>query len=94
FVIKALADGVDGVLILGCHIGDCHYVSGNHRTKKRFEVFSKMLGHMGIDPRRIRLDWASAAEAKEFAEIIAQFTETIKELGPNKYAGNHGRETT
>jgi F420-non-reducing hydrogenase iron-sulfur subunit len=93
FVIKALAEGVDGVLILGCHIGDCHYVTGNHRTKKRFEIFSKLLGHMGIDPRRIRLDWASAAEAIEFAKIISDFTETIKELGPNEYAGKHERAT-
>lgn len=91
FVIKALADGIDGVLVLGCHIGDCHYVSGNHRTKKRFEVLSKLLEHMGIDPRRLRLDWASASEGDRFSQIITEFTETVKKLGPNKLTDYYGR---
>ncbi len=89
FVLKALSDGVDGVLILGCHIGDCHYVTGNHRTLKRFQVLERLLEHIGIDPRRIRLDWASAAEAEPFAKMIREFTEQIRELGPNPYAGSY-----
>ncbi len=89
FVIKALSDGVDGVLILGCHIGDCHYVTGNHRTMKRFQVLERLLEHIGIDPRRIRLDWASAAEAEPFWNMIREFTEQIRELGPNPYAGSY-----
>lgn len=89
YVIKALSDGVDGVLILGCHIGDCHYATGNHRTLKRFKVLERLLEHIGMDPQRIRLDWASAAEAEPFSNIIREFTETIRELGPNPYAGSY-----
>ena len=90
YVIKALAEGIDGVLVLGCHIGDCHYVTGNHRTKKRFELLSKILAHVGIDPRRLRLDWASASEGERFSQIVTEFTETIRELGPNPFGGSHG----
>ncbi len=92
FVIKALSDGIDGVLVLACHIGDCHYATGNHRTLKRFKVLERLLEHLGMDPRRIRLDWASASEAEPFSNIIREFTETIRELGPNPYAGGYDRE--
>ena len=92
FVIKALSQGIDGVLVLGCHIGDCHYITGNHRTLKRFEVLTRLLGHMGVDPRRLRLDWASASEGDRFTEIVTEFTNTIKELGPNNLADYHGRK--
>lgn len=84
YVLKCLADGIDGVLILGCHIGDCHYINGNHRTKKRIPIMKRMLGYIGIDPRRLRLDWVSASEGERFQRIITEFTNEIKNLGPNE----------
>jgi len=83
FVVKALSSGADGVLVLGCHIGDCHYMYGNHRTKKRMAILERILGYLGIDPRRMRLEWVSAAEGARFAEVVTEFTEQIKSLGPN-----------
>ena len=82
FVLKALNDGADGVLISGCHIGDCHYISGNEYTKDRFErLYGIVIKQLGIDPRRVRLEWVSASEGKRFAEVITGFTEDIKKLG-------------
>ena len=83
FVVKALSSGADGVLVLGCHIGDCLYMYGNHRTKKRMAILEKILGYLGIDPRRMRLEWISAAEGSKFAEVVTEFTEEMRELGPN-----------
>jgi coenzyme F420-reducing hydrogenase delta subunit len=87
YILKALAQGVDGVLVLGCHIGDCHYIDGNHRTKKRFPVIEKVLERVGIDPRRMQLDWCSASEGARFQELITEFVDRIKELGPNNVRG-------
>ena len=83
-VMKAFSAGADGVLVLGCHIGDCHYVSGNHRTKKRMALLKNMLGYLGIDPRRLRLEWVSAGEGAKFAEVVGEFTKQIKELEPKE----------
>ncbi|RLG71381.1 MAG: methyl-viologen-reducing hydrogenase subunit delta [Methanobacteriota archaeon] len=87
YVIKAIARGVDGVMILGCHIGDCHYISGNHRTKKRFAVITKLLEHIGVNPKRVLVDWVSAAEGHRYQELVTNFVKTIKELGPNELGG-------
>jgi len=85
FVLKALKDGVDGVLITGCHIGDCHYISGNEYAEERFEGLHKILiKQLGINEKRVRLEWVSASEGKRFAELITEFTNDIKELGPLK----------
>jgi F420-non-reducing hydrogenase iron-sulfur subunit len=81
-VLRAFRAGADGVLVLGCHIGDCHYDSGNHRTAKRMPVLRRLLGYIGIEPERLRLDWVSAAEGNKFAQVTAEFTEVIRELGP------------
>jgi F420-non-reducing hydrogenase iron-sulfur subunit len=81
-VLRAFREGADGVLVLGCHIGDCHYVSGNHRTAKRMPVLRRILEYIGIEPERLRLDWVSSAEAPKFQQVVNEFTETIKELGP------------
>ena len=83
FVAKALSSGADGVLVLGCHIGDCHYIYGNHRTKKRMAILKRILGYLGIDPSRVRLEWVSAAEGARFAEVVTEFTEDMRKLGPN-----------
>jgi F420-non-reducing hydrogenase iron-sulfur subunit len=81
-VLRAFRSGADGVLVLGCHIGDCHYVSGNHRTAKRIPLLRNLLGYVGIDPARLRLDWVSSAEALRFAQVTQEFTEHIRALGP------------
>ena len=80
-VVKALYEGADGVLVLGCHIGDCHYMTGNHLTKKRIALLTPLLGYLGIDPRRVRLDWVSASEGEKFAQIVRDFTDEMKKLG-------------
>jgi F420-non-reducing hydrogenase iron-sulfur subunit len=77
-VLRAFRAGADGVLVLGCHIGECHYTSGNHRTAKRIPL----LGYVGIHPDRLRLDWVSAAEAPKFAQVTRDFVETVRALGP------------
>ena len=81
-VLRAFRSGADGVLVLGCHIGECHYINGNHRTAKRIPVLRNMLGYVGIHPDRLRLDWVSAAEAPKFAQVTEEFVETVRALGP------------
>jgi F420-non-reducing hydrogenase iron-sulfur subunit len=82
FILKALESGADGVLILGCHPGDCHYAAGNFKTMRRMEMLKKLTDQMGIESDRIRLDWVAASEGDRFAEIIKDMTEKIKKLGP------------
>lgn len=85
FIMKALKEGADGVLITGCHIGDCHYISGNEYAKERFERLHKIvIKQLGINERRVRLEWVSASEGKLFADLITEFTNQIKKLGPLK----------
>lgn len=81
-ILRAFRSGADGVLVLGCHIGDCHYINGNHRTVKRVPLLRNLLGYVGINPDRLYLDWVSSAEAPKFAKVTAMFVETIRELGP------------
>ena len=82
-VIKTLLMGADGVLIAGCHPGDCHYKTGNLYTRRRYMMLKTLLETIGIEPERLRLDWVSASEAIKFATVVNDFTKTIKELGPN-----------
>ena len=85
FVLKALKNGVDGILVSGCHIGDCHYITGNEYTQERFErLHNILIKQLGVDPKRVRLEWVSASEGKRFSELITEFTNQIKELGPLK----------
>jgi F420-non-reducing hydrogenase iron-sulfur subunit len=81
-ILRAFRSGADGVLVLGCHIGECHYTSGNHRTAKRVPILRNLLGYVGINPDRLRLDWVSSAEAPKFARVTTEFVETVRELGP------------
>ncbi|MCK4445096.1 MAG: hydrogenase iron-sulfur subunit [Thermoplasmata archaeon] len=83
FVLRALELGADGVLVTGCHIGDCHYLTGNIKAKERMERLSKLLDQIGIGSDRLRVVWISASEGPEFAQAMRDFTEHIKELGPN-----------
>ena len=82
FVVKALADGADGVLIAGCHPGDCHYEEGNYKAMRRYELLLGLLDQFGIERERVRLEWVSAAEGERFARIVGELTETVRALGP------------
>ena len=89
FVMKAFSDGLDGVMVLGCHIGDCHYISGNEYTKERFErLYNIILKQIGVNEKRVRIEWVSASEGKRFAEVITEFTNEIIELGPLRKISN------
>ncbi|RKY78043.1 methyl-viologen-reducing hydrogenase subunit delta [candidate division KSB1 bacterium] len=81
-IFYAFKHGADGVFIGGCHPGDCHYVEGNYKTLRRVFLVKKMMRDMGIDPARLRLEWISAAEGSKFVEVMNEFTEQIKNLGP------------
>ncbi len=81
-ILKAFMAGADGVIVLGCHIGDCHYDSGNHRTVKRIPLLHKLLIYMGVEPDRLRLKWVSAAESPQFAQVTKDFVEDVRALGP------------
>ena len=82
FVLRALSKGLDGVLVLGCHFGDCHYISGNYRCRDRMETTKELLKIAGIDPNRLYLGWVSAAEGQQFAQVVSDFTEQITSIGP------------
>jgi len=82
FVVNALQQGADGVLVGGCHPGDCHYAQGNYFARRRMTVLKKLLEYLGIDERRVRMTWVSAAEGKKFADVIKEVTEDIKKIGP------------
>jgi F420-non-reducing hydrogenase iron-sulfur subunit len=83
FALRAFERGADGVLVLGCHPGDCHYIEGNLKAERKAEMAAKLLDALGIDPARFRLEWVSAGEGAKFAEVIKEFTETLEKLGPN-----------
>lgn len=82
FVLRAFWRGVDGVMVLGCHPGDCHYITGNYYARNRVKVLKQLLELAGVDPDRLVLDWVSAGEGERFATLVRDFTERIKVLGP------------
>lgn len=83
FVMDALEKGADGVLICGCHPGDCHYLEGNLKAEMRAEAIELLLEDYGLEPERFRLEWVSASEGKKFAQIIQEMTVDLKDIGPN-----------
>ena len=85
-VINALLWGADGVLIAGCHPGDCHYKEGNYYTRRRMAQLRKVLEQMDLDPDRVELAWVSASEGQRYAEVVRDFTEKVGKLGPNPLA--------
>ena len=87
-VLKAFALGADGVLIAGCHPGDCHYIEQNYKTVRRYVMLRYVLERMGIEPKRLRLVWASAAEGQYLAESIDAFVAEVEKLGPLNWAAN------
>jgi coenzyme F420-reducing hydrogenase delta subunit/ferredoxin len=82
FLVKALEQGADGVLVSGCHPGDCHYTSGNYLARRRFTVFRELLDFLGLEPERLRFTWISAAEAVKWTEVVKSFTEELRQRGP------------
>jgi F420-non-reducing hydrogenase iron-sulfur subunit len=81
-ILRAFRAGADGVMVLGCHIGDCHYIDANHRTVKRVPLLRNLLDYTGINPERLILDWVSSAEAPKFAQVTTDFVNKIQGLGP------------
>jgi len=86
FLVKAFEQGADGVLVSGCHPGDCHYVSGNLLARRRFTVFRELLSFLGLEPERLQFSWVSAAEAVKWTEVVDTVTAEIRALGPRKHA--------
>jgi F420-non-reducing hydrogenase iron-sulfur subunit len=84
FILSALRSGADGILVSGCHPGDCHYLSGNLMARRRFILFKKLLEYIGIEEDRLHLSWISAAEGERFAEVIKEVTESVRALGPSQ----------
>lgn len=84
FILEALRGGADGVLVTGCHLGDCHYISGNENAVRNVEMARSLIELLGIEPQRLHLEWISAAEGARFAEVVQTFTEQVRELGANR----------
>ncbi len=83
YVIKALLEGADAVLVAGCHPGDCHYLSGNYKARRRVAILKKLLEDLGLEERRVRLEWISASEGQKFADTVNEMVREAKKLGPN-----------
>jgi F420-non-reducing hydrogenase iron-sulfur subunit len=84
-VIDALTHGADGVIMCGCHPGDCHYIEGNLKAEKRADAIELMLEDFGLEEERFKLAWVSASEGPKFAQVMREMVDTIKELGPSPY---------
>ncbi len=83
FVVKAFLEGADGVIMAGCLPGDCHYLKGNYYARRRFAVLKKTFESLGLEPERLRLSWVSASDGPRYAEVVKEFTEEIRKLGPS-----------
>ena len=97
FILKALRLGFDGVLVSGCHPGDCHYQTGNYFARRRIAITKKFLEYLGINPERLQASWVSASEGGKFAELVTEMTQELEKLGPNRLftdeSGGNGTET-
>lgn len=82
FIVKALQNGFDGVLVSGCHPGDCHYISGNLYARRKFALLKSLLEYVGIEPERVHFSWVSAAEGARFAEVLAKVVQAVRQAGP------------
>ncbi|MCD4777221.1 MAG: hydrogenase iron-sulfur subunit [Candidatus Aegiribacteria sp.] len=83
FIMKSLQSGFDGVLVSGCHPGDCHYISGNYVARRKFAVLKPLLEFIGIEPNRVQFSWISAGEGERFATVVTKITEDVRKLGPS-----------
>jgi len=84
FVLKGFQKGFDGVMVLGCHPGDCHYAKGNYYARRRFALLRPFLDYLGIESARFRVEWVSASEGKRWSQVVTSFTEELTKLGPRK----------
>lgn len=84
FALKAFEKGADGVLVSGCHPGDCHYAEGNYYARRRLELLDRMAPYIGIEPERFRYTWVSASESKRWQEVVTEFVGQVEELGPRE----------
>ena len=89
FILHAFKKGADGVMVLGCHPGDCHYIGGNYRTRRRMALLKIMLLQFGLHKDRFQLEWVSASEGEKFARVVNGFVEKITRLGPSPYRTRH-----
>ncbi len=83
FVVKAFQDGADGVMVLGCHPGDCHYQQGNYIARRRYALMHRLLEFTGLETERLLVEWVSASEGARFADLVTDFTERVRALGPS-----------
>jgi F420-non-reducing hydrogenase iron-sulfur subunit len=90
FILEALRNGADGVLVAGCHPGDCHYQSGNYKASRRIKLLKKLLDEMGVEPVRVRFEYVSASEGEKFASVVKEFVDDLKKIGPNPLRKNQG----
>jgi len=93
-VLKCFREGADAVLIGGCHPGDCHYQSGNMKTLRRIPLLKRVLGQLGIEPERLRLEWISASEGIIYQSVINEFVEQIRSLGPLNHESHRPKQAT
>ena len=84
YILKALQEGMDGVLVSGCHPGDCHYLTGNYHARRKFRLLKELLDFVGVEDGRVQFSWVSAAEGAKFAQVMAEVTEKVRALGPNR----------
>jgi len=87
FVLDALKEGIDGVLVAGCHPGDCHYQSGNYKTNRKIKLIQRLLKDLNVDPHRVRFEYISASEGQKFADVVTEFVKELKDIGPNPLKG-------
>ena len=85
YIMEAFNKGADGVFVGGCHPGDCHYEAGNYKIRRKITLLKRLLPQLGVDPKRLRLEWVSAAEGQRFAQVVTDFISQVKELGPNPF---------
>lgn len=83
FILRAFQKGADGILVAGCHLGDCHYIGGNYRTRRRIALLKFLIKQFGLNPDRLALEWISAGEAQRFASTVNGFIEKIEKFGPS-----------
>ena len=91
FILKALHSGIDGVLVSGCHPGDCHYLTGNYVGRRKSATLKEFLEFLGIEDGRVQFSWVSAAEGGKFSQVVQEVTEDIKKLGPSELFVNRGQ---
>ncbi|GHS95724.1 heterodisulfide reductase subunit D [Synergistales bacterium] len=92
YILKALVDGADGVMVSGCHPGDCHYLAGNYYARRRFTVLKKLLTVAGVNPDRVHFTWVSASEGARFAQVVTDVTDKVRALGESEYKSRRGGE--